>query len=97
MKKVYLIEQFWDGDYRCYEDFSDALKYAIEQIEDTNKTCSEVGVDILERKVESLMELVTSMANRDTEKWGKGFAIDDFLYCWEINLFEKETNIEKEI
>lgn len=92
MKKVFLVEQAWDCGHKCFEDFNDALKYAIEQIEEISSTCTELGIDITERKLESLKELVTSIANRNVEKWGQGYAIDGFLYCQEIELIEKEDD-----
>ena len=36
-------------------------------------------------------ELVMSVAERDVDKWGQGFTIEEFLWCWQIDLFAGEA------
>ena len=43
-----------------------------------------------ETKMEMYKELVMSVANRDVPMWGQGFSIDEFLWCWRIDLFAGE-------
>ena len=80
--KVFLVEDC-DCEYRVFVHFEDALKYAIQQIEESNNDS--------ETKMEMYKELVMSVANRDASVWGQGFSIDEFLWCWRIDLFAGEA------
>lgn len=79
--KVFLVEDC-DYEYRVFVHFEDALKYAIKQIEESKNDS--------ETKMEMYKELVISVANRDVPMWGQGFSIDEFLWCWRIDLFAGE-------
>lgn len=80
--KVFLVEDC-DCEYRTFVHFEDALKYAIKQIEESKNDS--------ETKMEMYKELVMSVANRDASLWGQGFTIDEFLWCWSIDLFAGEA------
>lgn len=80
--KVFLVEDY-DCEYRTFVHFEDALKYAIKQIEESNNEKDE--------KLEMFKELIMSVANREADKWGQGFSIDEFLWCWQIDLFAGEA------
>ena len=76
--KVFLVEDC-DCEYRVFVHFEDALKYAIQQIEESKNDT--------ETKMEMYKELVMSVASG----WGQGFSIDEFLWCWRIDLFAGEA------
>lgn len=78
-KKIFLVED-WDCNYKAFEDIKGAMRYAIETINSSSNT--------EENKNEMLMELITSFVDRETAKWDDGFTIDDFLWCWAIDLVE---------
>lgn len=80
--KVFLVEDY-DCEYRTFVHFEDALKYAIKQIEESKNDS--------EAKMEMYKELVMSVAERDVDKWGQGFTIEEFLWCWQIDLFAGEA------
>lgn len=80
--KVFLVEDY-DCEYRTFVHFEDALKYAIKQIEESNNE--------KDAKLEMFKELVMSVAERDVNKWGQGFTIEEFLWCWQIDLFAGEA------
>ena len=80
--KVFLVE-YCGCEYRAFVHFEDALKYAIQQIEESKNDT--------ETKMEMYKELVLSVANRDVSSWGQGFSIDEFLWCWRIDLFAGEA------
>ena len=75
-KKIYLVEN-WDCEYRAFDNFEDAVHYGITQV--LNSPDSE------QEKIDMLSELITSMAECDR----KGFAIDQFMWCWDIDYFER--------
>ena len=75
MDKIYLVENA-GCEYRTFEAFSDAIMYAMELIESQNSD----KVD----KYEIYKELFTSMSERDIHKWGFGYTIEDYLWCWEV-------------
>lgn len=77
MSKVYLLEDQRGGEYKAYQNFEDALRFVMKEIE--NDTTQDY-----EDKFDCLKELLNSMIVRDEQKWGKGFAIDELYYCWEI-------------
>jgi len=79
--KVFLVEDC-DCEYRVFIHFEDTLKYAIKQIEESKNDT--------ETKMEMYKELVMSVANRDVSL-GQGFSIDEFLWCWSIDLFAGEA------
>lgn len=80
-EKIFLVEDF-DCEYRAFRNFHDALVYAVEQIEKSNNS-NEV-------KLEMYKELVLSVADRNVNTWGLGYSIDEFLWCWEINLYDSK-------
>ena len=75
-KKIYLVEN-WDCEYRAFADFEDAVRYAVTQI--LNSSDSE------QVKLDMLTELITSAAERNSN----GFTIDEFMWCWDIDYFER--------
>ena len=80
--KVFLVQDL-DCEYCTFVHFEDALKYAIKQIEESNNE--------KDAKLEMFKELVMSVAERDVDKWGQGFTIEEFLWCWQIDLFAGEA------
>ena len=75
MNKVYLVENNVN-DHRVFEAFSDAMMYAMELIERDFPDKTE--------KAETYKELFISIAERDIAKWGFGYCIDEYLWCWEV-------------
>lgn len=84
MSKVYLLENIWSGEYKAFSDLGDTLKFVMSEIEKREES--------YEDKFAYLKELITSIAERDEEKWGKGFAIDEMYYCWQIDYVENKRN-----
>lgn len=75
MDKIYLVEVA-GCDYHSFETFSDAMMFALEYIE--KSSCND------DTKKEMYKELLTSMSERDIDKWGWGYSVDEFVWCWEI-------------
>lgn len=80
MDMVYLVEDS-DCEYRVFEDFYDAVAWAINEIQRSDNSS--------EDKCSMIKELVKSMSERDTSQWGEGFVIDEFLWCWRIGFHKK--------
>lgn len=80
MDKVYLVEDS-DCEYRVFEDFDDAVVWAINEIQNSDNSS--------EDKCSMIKELVKSMSERNTDQWGEGFVIDEFLWCWRIDFYKK--------
>jgi hypothetical protein len=77
-KKVYLVETY-DCDYKVFENFMDAVKYAVTEIEKSS--------DPEEDKLHQYKELICSITDRDVDKWGYGYTLDEFIWCWEVDYF----------
>ena len=80
MDMVYLVEDA-DCEYRVFEDFDDAVVWAINEIQNSDNSS--------ENKTSMIKELIKSMNERDTSLLGKGFIIDEFLWCWRIDFYKK--------
>lgn len=85
MDRIFLVEDC-ECNYSAFEDFTDAIKYAIDVIEKSDNT--------REDKIEMLAELTLSASKQDVQKWGQGFSIDEFLWCWAIDYKKNEEKSE---
>ena len=79
IKKILLVEDF-DCNYCAFENIKDAMKYAVDQIEKSNNTEAD--------KKEMAYELLTSYIDRDRDRFGEGFTVDEFIWCWTIDYRE---------
>lgn len=86
-KTIYLIEDR-DCNYCTFDKFNDAIKYALDLIEDS--------VNDEGDKKEMYKELIFSIADREVDTWGMGFSIDEFLWCWPIDHYTKYGPVTKE-
>lgn len=79
-KKIFLVED-WDCNYNAFEDFEDAIRYAVNQIL--------ISPDNEEIRFDMFTELITSAIEHNK----KGFVIDEFMWCWEIDYFEGAVTV----
>lgn len=86
LERVFIMEDN-DCSHIVFTNIKDALIYAKQLIdEDTAMTP--------EQKCDAYRELLTSYLDRDVDRWGEGFTIDEYVYCYETSLYrgkEKEN------
>lgn len=87
MKRIFLVEDY-DSEHLTFESFEDAVKYATNYIDAKPQFTDSEKVDLFK-------ELIQSIVDRDTEKWGQGYSIDEMLWCWEIPYYQKGTYTEE--
>ena len=79
VKTIFLVEDF-DSNFVAFENIKDAIKYGVKMIDESNNTD--------EDKKEMAYELLTSYIDRDRDRFGEGFSIDEFIWCWSIDYRE---------
>lgn len=78
MNKVFIVENDVN-DHKIFESFYDAVMFAVDYID--------AGPFTKEDQGEMYKELILSIAQRDVEKWGKGYCLDEMLWCWEVPFY----------
>ena len=87
MSNIFLAEDN-TNEHKVFESFLDAVKYAVDYINDPCFTDEE--------KKDLYKELLLSIVERDVEKWGKGYCLDELLWCWEVPFYSAGNYKSKE-
>lgn len=78
--RVFILEDV-DCSHIVFTNIKDAFMYTAQLInEDTAMTP--------EQKCDAYSELFTSYLDRDIDRWGEGFTIDDYVWCYETSLYK---------
>ncbi len=84
LDKVFILEDV-DCSHVVFTNIKDALRFTKDLIDkDVHMTP--------EQKCDAYRELLTSYLDRDVDRWGEGFTIDDYMWCYETSLYKGKEN-----